>query len=83
MTRLKSQTLQNIASFLAKHPRWLFAAALLYLFSPVDLIPEIFLGPLGYVDDLFVLLLPYIATEYVRRRKVTSDIHDTTADDRR
>ena len=25
----------------------------LYIWSPIDLIPEKFLGPIGYVDDLF------------------------------
>merc|ERR1711936_405127 len=27
----------------------------LYIWSPIDLIPEKFVGPFGYVDDLFVL----------------------------
>jgi len=26
-----------------------------YLFSPLDLLPEIFLGPIGFVDDLLVV----------------------------
>lgn len=29
---------------------------LIYLLSPVDIIPEIFLGPLGLIDDGTVLL---------------------------
>jgi uncharacterized membrane protein YkvA (DUF1232 family) len=32
----------------------LFAAALAYLFAPVDLVPD-FLWPLGFVDDLYLL----------------------------
>jgi uncharacterized membrane protein YkvA (DUF1232 family) len=26
-----------------------------YIFSPIDLIPEIFLGPIGVIDDLFIV----------------------------
>ena len=32
---------------------WIVAiASLIYTISPIDLIPELVLGPLGYVDDL-------------------------------
>ena len=31
------------------------AAALLYGVSPVDIIPELLVGPLGFADDLAVL----------------------------
>ena len=32
---------------------WIVAiASLIYTISPIDLIPELILGPLGYVDDL-------------------------------
>ena len=32
---------------------WIVAiASLVYTISPIDLIPELILGPLGYVDDL-------------------------------
>lgn len=32
---------------------------LIYIISPIDLIPEIFLGPLGFVDDgaVFIKLI--------------------------
>ena len=30
------------------------AAAVVYHFSPIDLIPELVLGPLGFVDDVSV-----------------------------
>ncbi len=42
---------------------WVVAlAAIVYTFSPIDLIPELVLGPLGFADDLgvwgiFALLL--------------------------
>ena len=31
--------------------------ALLYCVSPVDLLPEIFLGPIGLIDDAIVFLV--------------------------
>lgn len=34
---------------------WVVAiAAVVYTFSPIDLIPELILGPLGFADDLGV-----------------------------
>ena len=43
-----------------------FIAALLYFISPFDIIPEAAFGILGFLDDLFVLLLLgiYIALIY-------------------
>jgi uncharacterized membrane protein YkvA (DUF1232 family) len=45
-------------------------AALAYLVSPIDLIPERFLGPLGLADDVAVLLfaINYAKPEIVRYR---------------
>ena len=34
-----------------------FAAAILYFISPLDIIPEAAFGFLGFLDDLFILLL--------------------------
>ena len=51
----------------------LTAAGLAYLFSPVDLMPEILLGPLGLIDDLVVVgaalsrILNYVHPDLVRR----------------
>ena len=33
------------------------AAAITYFISPVDLLPEIFLGPVGYLDDIALVAL--------------------------
>lgn len=45
---------------------WLLILSLLYIFSPVDFIPEIILGPFGAIDDVGVLLslLGYSAFKY-------------------
>lgn len=38
-------------------PKLFAAAAVVYLFVPVDVVPEAFFGPLGVVDDLGLLAL--------------------------
>lgn len=38
-------------------PKLLGAAALVYLFVPVDVVPEAIFGPLGVADDLGLLVL--------------------------
>lgn len=38
--------------------KWIkIAIILIYIFSPVDILPEAILGPLGIVDDAAALLL--------------------------
>ena len=49
--------ISKIALFLRKHPYVGLFLALLYLISPLDLLPEAFTGPLGYIDDLFILIM--------------------------
>lgn len=46
----------------AKHPinkmKWIkIAIILIYMFSPIDIFPEVILGPLGLVDDATALIL--------------------------
>lgn len=43
-----------------------FMAAIMYLISPLDLIPEAVFGILGLLDDLFIVLLLalYVAMIY-------------------
>lgn len=48
-------------------------AAIVYFASPIDLLPELFFGPLGLLDDMVVLpllmwLFTKFAPDYVRRR---------------
>jgi uncharacterized membrane protein YkvA (DUF1232 family) len=52
-------------------PKWAIGAivaSLVYVVSPLDFIPEIALGPLGVVDDVFVLgLAMKLINDEVRR----------------
>lgn len=43
-------------------------AALLYLFSPLDIIPESIFGLFGLLDDIFVLLMIAVYTTVAYRR---------------
>lgn len=40
-----------------------FVAVIAYFISPLDLLPEMFLGPLGYLDD--IALTAYVINEYI------------------
>ena len=48
---------------------WLLIISLLYILSPFDFIPEIFLGPFGIIDDLGLLLVFFA-------RNILSDFND-------
>lgn len=45
-----------------------FIAAVMYLISPLDMIPEAIFGILGLLDDLFVVLLLAIYVTVIYRR---------------
>ncbi|KDR13975.1 E3 ubiquitin-protein ligase RNF170-like [Zootermopsis nevadensis] len=49
-----------------------FLAGLMYLFSPLDIIPEAVFGVLGLLDDLFVVFLLAIYISIIYRRSVVS-----------
>ena len=40
-----------------------FIAVIAYFISPLDLLPELFLGPLGYLDD--IALSAYVINQYI------------------
>ena len=57
-------------------PRGLFAmgAAALYLISPIDLLPEAILGPLGLVDDAGVVAAVVLFVyKLVKARQILAD----------
>jgi len=42
-----------------------FVAVIAYFISPIDLLPEILLGPIGYLDD--IALTAYVINEYINQ----------------
>jgi len=75
--------LTRLAGFLARHPKMAIAGAIFYLLTPVDAVPEMLVGPVGYLDDLFVILMTIWAQQLARniKNKPSSrpDVIDTTA----
>lgn len=69
---------EKVVRFFADHPRFLIVAVVLYLLSPLDVLPEALLGPLGYLDDLFMLLVPYLILRRPPSKKEPPDVVDTT-----
>ena len=56
----KANAIEILRRFLADEDgslsrKALFVLGVLYVASPIDFIPEVFLGPLGFTDDLAVL----------------------------
>jgi uncharacterized membrane protein YkvA (DUF1232 family) len=66
-----------VAQYFVRHPWVLIAAVIVYVVSPFDLLPEALVGPIGYLDDLVMMLLPLLVREYARKRP--KDYVDTTA----
>jgi uncharacterized membrane protein YkvA (DUF1232 family) len=64
---LKQALLQRGVLYFADHPWVMVVAIITYIILPIDLIPEALVGPLGYIDDVVVLMLPLLLREYVRR----------------
>lgn len=56
----------------------IFLAALLYFISPLDIIPEAVFGILGFLDDLFVLLLLAIYISIIYRNYVQTRANATS-----
>ena len=54
------------------------ATAILYIISGIDLIPEIFIGTFGFIDDLFVLVwsLGIVNEEIEKYEKILKDSKD-------
>lgn len=51
LPRMVGTTVSGRYRMLTRGRLALFVLAIAYLISPVDLVPELFLGPLGLVDD--------------------------------
>ena len=48
-----------------------FAGVIAYYFSPIDFLPEAFLGPMGYLDDL--ILACYVLNLYINQTEAASN----------
>ena len=57
----------GLARFFLRHPRLLIAGIVAYVILPVDLVPEAFFGPVGYLDDLIIMILPLLLRGYARK----------------
>lgn len=49
-----------------------FLAAVMYLFSPLDIIPEAVFGVIGFLDDIFVMFVLAVYVSIIYRRLVSS-----------
>lgn len=47
---------------------WVLILSLIYILSPIDFIPEFFLGPLGIVDDFLLVVLLLIMAWFKQRK---------------
>jgi uncharacterized membrane protein YkvA (DUF1232 family) len=56
-----------LAQFFARHPVWLALGVVVYILSPIDLAPEWLLGPLGYLDDLVILVVALVLRHRARQ----------------
>ena len=45
------------------HKKAKFVLVITYFISPIDLLPELVLGPLGYLDD--IALTAYVINQYI------------------
>ncbi|HLX09779.1 MAG TPA: DUF1232 domain-containing protein [Thermoanaerobaculia bacterium] len=73
-----------------RRARLLIGGAIAYWISPIDLLPELFLGPIGYLDDLVVAvavvaqvftgdLEPYARKHWTGRQDLHVVLHDISA----
>jgi uncharacterized membrane protein YkvA (DUF1232 family) len=87
MANFSLESIYNWYRDLVRNPKyrwWIVGASLVYLLSPIDLLPEALLGPLGLVDDMVIITV--LATELagvlrdrVSAKKPKSDTKNTTA----
>jgi uncharacterized membrane protein YkvA (DUF1232 family) len=87
MANFSLESIYNWYRDLVAHPKyrwWVIGASLVYLISPVDLLPEILLGPLGAIDDMVIITvlateLASVLRDRVSAKKPQSDTTDTPA----
>jgi uncharacterized membrane protein YkvA (DUF1232 family) len=67
--RFLRAVLARAVPFFSRHPGLLTILALGYIISPIDLLPEAFLGPIGGIDDLIVLVGSIYLSQMLRQRR--------------
>ncbi len=87
MANFSLESIYNWYRDMVRNPKyrwWVVGASLVYLLSPIDLLPEVLMGPFGLVDDMVIVTV--LATELVgilrdrvSAKKPQSDIKDTPA----
>jgi uncharacterized membrane protein YkvA (DUF1232 family) len=64
MANFSIESIYNWYRDLVANPKyrwWIVGASLVYLLSPIDLLPEVLLGPFGLIDDAVIITV--LATE--------------------
>jgi uncharacterized membrane protein YkvA (DUF1232 family) len=87
MANFSLESIYNWYRDLVRNPKyrwWVIGGSLVYLLSPIDLLPEALLGPLGAIDDLVIITvlateLTGILRDRVTGKKSKSDSTDTPA----
>jgi len=59
--------IDRLAVYFVKHPRLLLGVVIAYVICPIDLLPEAFIGPAGYLDDILVMLVPLVIRGYAKK----------------
>ena len=70
---------QRLAEVFVRYPKLFVFCVIIYVISPVDLLPEGLLGPIGYLDDFVVILLPFLLKAYARKWLPPKNVVETTA----
>jgi uncharacterized membrane protein YkvA (DUF1232 family) len=78
-SRLPLGIAQRFAEAIVRYPKFFAILVIAYVLSPIDLLPEGLFGPVGFLDDMLVVLLPLIARAYVKKRLQPKHVVDTTA----
>jgi uncharacterized membrane protein YkvA (DUF1232 family) len=84
---LSNLLIHKLASFFLRHPKALMVAIIVYVLSPIDFVPEAVLGPLGFLDDVAIVVFPLLLRIFAKQfgtkdspaKRPPHDFYDTTA----
>jgi membrane-associated phospholipid phosphatase len=75
---MKRRFLRPIADFLVARPKLMWGLVIFYLISPIDVIPEALLPFIGWMDDLAVIILPFLLRRNQSSKPKPDNHIDTT-----